>query len=296
MLAGEDRPPNDCCGTREQNPTLARKQSAMMIATPTTRSPRKLDAKTLWYVSDARIRTAQASERARAVVDWIESGCGPEMNPDEHTLFVALHTCAYRAARPERGKRIPAAERTAWARRWQIMREHLVQRNTGLVHSMIARHGASQADPDDLLSEGMFALSRSVQRFNPWAGYRFSTYACNAIWRALLRMRKVASRQHQRFPTQPDEVLEEPLEAEGERGDKSLRIERLNDALDRNLADLDDLEAKVLAKRFPRTGQPGLTYKEIGEAVDLSKERIRQIQNNALAKLRDVLEQDPMLQ
>jgi DNA-directed RNA polymerase sigma subunit (sigma70/sigma32) len=39
-----------------------------------------------------------------------------------------------------------------------------------------------------------------------------------------------------------------------------------------------------------------LTLGEIGAAIGLSKERARQIQEQALSKLREVLEADPALQ
>ena len=46
-------------------------------------------------------------------------------------------------------------------------------------------------DSDDLLSDAMFALARAVERFSPWMGHRFSTYAGTAIARALELQDKV---------------------------------------------------------------------------------------------------------
>jgi RNA polymerase sigma factor (sigma-70 family) len=125
-------------------------------------------------------------------------------------------------------------------------------------------------------------------------GFRFSTYACNAIARSLLRIRKQASRHHERFPVQHDVSLEQPDEPEDQHTE--LAVERLNRVLRRNLGELTELESQVIAQRFPPGPEPRLTYREIGEAVGLSKERVRQIQNVALDKLREVLSQDPMLQ
>jgi RNA polymerase primary sigma factor len=75
-----------------------------------------------------------------------------------------------------------------------------------------------------------------------------------------------------------------------------LYVERLNRALNDNLGALTELESKVLEQRFPTTSEQRLTFREIGDSIGLSKERVRQIQNIALNKLRDVMEQDSVLQ
>jgi len=66
--------------------------------------------------------------------------------------------------------------------------------------------------------------------------------------------------------------------------------------MERNLAELTEREVDVLGRRFPVGDGPRLTLDEIGESFGLSKERVRQIQNRALAKLRSVLDMDPSLQ
>lgn len=59
---------------------------------------------------------------------------------------------------------------------------------------------------------------------------------------------------------------------------------------------LTPVEASVLAERFPQHSERPLTFQEIGHALGLCKERIRQIQETALGKLRAALEADPVLQ
>jgi RNA polymerase sigma factor (sigma-70 family) len=240
----------------------------------------------LWYAPDARIETRGAAKSAVSIADWIGRGAGGE-TPDEMALFTALHTCAYQANKSE-----DYEERQAWRTRWGIIREYLVENNLGLVHLMIKRYRSIELDEDDLLSDGMYGLARAVEKFNPWRGYRFSTYACNVIARALMRRAKMSSGHHRRFPVQQDASFERPsppADAEME-----LRVERLQNALHRNLGELTELESMVLSRRFPEEG-PRLTYEQIGEGIGLSKERVRQIQNVALGKLREVLTEDPML-
>jgi RNA polymerase primary sigma factor len=75
-----------------------------------------------------------------------------------------------------------------------------------------------------------------------------------------------------------------------------LYAERLNLALAGNLAELTPLETRVIAQRFPRFSGHRQTFREIGDTVGLSKERVRQVQNRALGKLREALAIDPVLQ
>ena len=168
-----------------------------------------------------------------------------------------------------------------------------MEQNLGLVYATIKRFGTSGLEQDDLRSEAYVALVRAVEGFNPWLGYRFSTYAWSAISRSLIH---VARRTHQhriRFPVELDETRDEPDRVDD---GHELYADRLNLALDENLAELTERESMVLGRRFPTDGGPGLTLVEIGKDIGLSKERVRQIQKSALTKLREVLEADPVLQ
>lgn len=268
-----------------------------MIATIThqrkqTRPPPLLDPEQLWYVPDAKLRTKLAAEEAIGVARWVltdQEGTAP----DEQALFIALHTCAYHAARREGKRRILRRERHEWAQRWQRVREHIVEKNMGLVYSMIARFGSRNVDEDDMLSDALFALARAVDRFNPWRGYRFSTYACNVIARALMRRGKQESHYRKRFPVQHDVSFERPARSPDDQTE--LYVERLHLALQQNLGDLTELESRILAQRFPAQREDRLTFQEIGDEIGLSKERVRQIQNIALGKLREALSEDPAL-
>jgi len=254
----------------------------------------KVDPRQLWYVPNRHIRTESASRDAIEIAEAIANQASLEPSPDEHGLFVALHTCAYHAARRDRAKQIPMKERHTWARRWEDIPAYIVEQNIGLVYSMISRVGSRRLDEDDLLSEAMLALTRAVDRFDPWRGYRFSTYACNVIARALMRRGKQESRYRQLFPVQ-QEISYEPSSDEPD-VNSELYAERLHRVLDDNLGDLTGLETTILTHRFPPKSESRLTFREIGDAIGLSKERVRQIQNVALDKLREVLLADSMLQ
>jgi len=252
-----------------------------------------LDPKRLVYVPDRRLRTPSAAELAIQIADSFAAGRVKSQDLEETDLFFALQTCGYRAARPNRGQRITMSERRQWAGRYRIIREHIVEQHLGLAYSMIRRFKCHELDHDDLVSDALFALSRAVERFNPWRGYRFSTYACTAIARALINRSRRGLSYRRRFPFRHDVSFElsERVDTQTE-----LYAERLRHALEDNLGELDEREASVLAQRFPLDHAPQSSLGEIGRAIGLSKERVRQIQNNALRKLREVLAADPLLQ
>ncbi|MHC4090761.1 MAG: sigma-70 family RNA polymerase sigma factor [Planctomycetota bacterium] len=246
-----------------------------------------------WFIPNPQIKRKAAGEAARLLCDWVASGVGLEQEPDETALFVALHTCAYRASRRPARRAAHAYEQSEWSARWFRIRDHIVEKNLPLVYSMIARFDTRDLDHDDLLSEAMYGLVQATERFDPWRGFRFSTYACHAILRSMMRSRKQAGNRRRLFPVQLDLSFERP--SRGEAG-SDLYVERLQRALDRNLGELTELESTILARRFPPDYEPRSTLQEVGDAVGLSKERVRQLQNIALGKLREVLECDPVLQ
>jgi RNA polymerase primary sigma factor len=217
----------------------------------------------------------------------------PEVDPGETKLFAAMQTCAYRSSRRENGTRIRSCDRRRWADRWNVLRAYLVERNLGLAYSMMDRFHGHDLDWDELRSEALLALLRSVEGFNPWRGFRFSTYACNAITRSLVHASRKAKRYRAQFPVE-HESWREPIPRTDTWSD--LFADRLHHVLRENQGELTDREAMILSWRFPMDGRLGMTLGEVGDAMGLSKERVRQIQKSALGKLREVLAADPSLQ
>lgn len=248
--------------------------------------------------ADRRAKTRAAAQKALRIADWLAAQAGSnhpaaQDAPDEHELFAALQACAYRATRRARGKTVTPAERYQWAERWRTIRNYLIARNLGLAYKMVARFRTSQVDRDDLRSEAFLALLRAVERFDPWRGFRLSTYACHAILKTMMQ----AVRRSKRYGLQLVDEPELPSEPDSQ-GNRwaELRVDRLRCALHLNQGDLTERESTVLAGRFPMGGGSQRTLSQIGDTLGLSKERVRQIQNVALAKLRDVLQADPLLQ
>lgn len=229
---------------------------------------------------------------ARRMARQLASGKDPNGKYDEARSFAAMHTCAYRASRRARSKPIASADRRKWVRRWRVIRDFLVERNVGLVYSTMGRLGLRGVEHDELRSEALFALIRSVDGYNPWKGFRFSTYACHAIVRSMIQIARKTSRYRRRFYVQhdlwPEDITQTDNQAE-------LYAERLNRVLDGNLGELTERETNVLGRRYPLDGRHAQTLGEVGDWIGLSRERVRQIEKVALGKIRQVLEADPVL-
>ena len=238
--------------------------------------------------------TRSAGQAAVRIVESITSKNGPGRELEARELFAALHACAYRSTRQPGKEHVSEAESKEWAGRWQLIREYIIERNLGLVYSMFRRFASGTCDQDDLLSDAMLGLTHAVDRFNPWKGYRFSTYACNVIIRDLRRRGRHESSYRQRFWGRCDDLPDWSDRVPDSRTE--LYLERLQRALHGNLGGLTELESQVIARRFPDDQKPRMTFQKIGGTVGLSKERVRQIQNAALRKLREVLSEDPVLQ
>jgi RNA polymerase primary sigma factor len=83
-----------------------------------------------------------------------------------------------------------------------------------------------------------------------------------------------------------DFVQDDQAESPDEQASLSLRREDIENAL----ASLPERERKVIELRFGLTGEQPCTLEEVGKAFGVTRERIRQIENNTLKKLESLPE------
>ena len=88
-----------------------------------------------------------------------------------------------------------------------------------------------------------------------------------------------------------DKPLIETLADEHESGPESSLVDvDVRQHVDDWLAELTDKQMEVVIRRFGLRGHEAATLEEVGEEIGLTRERVRQIQVEALKKLRRVLE------
>ncbi len=198
-------------------------------------------------------------------------------------------------ARPDK-KPTPeqAHELLHWYRKSERIREQIAETNLALVLAMAKRTRMSEVDFADLVSEGNMALLRAVDKFDAGRGFKFSTYACRAILKAFSRQGMKLSKYRQRFPTDFDPKLEKSNFLETKRADfEKDTASEVREIVIANRADLSDVERTVLEHRFGlETGghEKPMTLEQVGQIIGVTKERVRQIQNKAMEKIRVELE------
>ena len=227
----------------------------------------------------------------------------PTLTADqERTLFLRMNYARMQVRRileAQGGKRMTAQatrQLLAWHRRVLELRAEIVRTNMPLVLAMAKRTRLHSIDFNELISEGNMALLRAVDKFDCGRGFKFSTYSCRAILKSFSRVAMRASRYRGRFPAEFDPALEPDHYLEQKRVEaEDDCVDELKSILLRNLADLSDVEQTVIRERFALApGGPSVsppkTLEQVGSIIGVTKERVRQIQNKALRKIRAALE------
>lgn len=166
------------------------------------------------------------------------------------------------------------------------LRNYLVQVFSKLAASVARPYANTEFRVDELLSEAHVTLLRCVEIFDAERGYRFSTYATNAIRhnlnRYISRQHKLRQATREYVPTEtiPAPEGDNPRRREREYTDRMSRIAKW-------IHKLDSREQTIVKSRFGLTQAPDkVTLQSLADQLGLSRERIRQLEIRALEKLR----------
>jgi RNA polymerase primary sigma factor/RNA polymerase sigma factor len=172
-------------------------------------------------------------------------------------------------------------------------KNQIIRANLRLVISIAKRYVGAAEDFFELVSDGNMSLFRAVEKFDVAQGNRFSTYATWAIMKNFARSIPAVLRHRDRFVTSHSQVLGA---AEDFRTDQyeqeSAQIER-ESQVEGMLNRLDERERQIVTSRFGLTrGREPQTLYQVGAALGVTKERVRQLQTRAIHKLRMAAAED----
>ncbi len=222
----------------------------------------------------------------------------------ERALFLQFNYCRFKVSQ---ARQVPASQTAIdpaaarrmlkWHRQAEAYRDQIIQTNLALVLAMVRQTRVTQMSFADLVSEGNMALLRAVDKFDVGRGFKFSTYACRAILKALMRAGMKVSKYRQMFPVEFDPGLERSYHQQYQREqDEADCIDELKRIIRCNQAELSEIEQEIVQYRFAintradRLDTKPLTLEQVGQIIGVTKERIRQIQSKALSKLRAVMQ------
>jgi RNA polymerase primary sigma factor/RNA polymerase sigma factor len=172
------------------------------------------------------------------------------------------------------------------------VKNKIVQSNLRLVVSIAKRHLAPNDDFFGLISDGNISLIRAAEKFDYSRGNKFSTYASWAIMKNFARTIPDEFKHQDRFRTSSEEVFD--FQQDQRADNFALEIDQAvrTDQIQKILHTLDQREQQIIVRRFglDHRFEP-LTLKEVGEAMGVTKERVRQLEARALTKLRQAANQ-----
>jgi RNA polymerase primary sigma factor len=174
-------------------------------------------------------------------------------------------------------------------------RDRMIKSNMRLVISIVKKFVNKQNGFDDLLSDGIVALLRAVDKFDVGLGFRFSTYATQVVRRNTYRRVMEKQKERQRITLS---IHESGVDVSDEHRSPSMSEERwqaLRSRLGLMLDKLDRREKLIVRARFSLGGHRRVqTLQRLADKLGVSKERVRQLEKRALEKLRDLALESPL--
>ena len=177
----------------------------------------------------------------------------------------------------------------------------LINSNLKFVVSVANSYKGRGLSMSDLVAEGNMGLLKAYTKFDPKRDVKFISYSVHWIRQSILEaLQKRNSIDSEDLPLDYEKqeagVDEDYLEADNtpnlinfveNMSDNEIeRAKKHKQALKTLFTSLTDRERDIIVRYFGINGHEGETLEEIGDTMNLTKERVRQIKEDGMKKLR----------
>ena len=179
-------------------------------------------------------------------------------------------------------------------------KEKLITANMGYVVTLARQYKSDILSTDDLISEGSIGMMKAAEKYDPSRGKPFVTFAAPYIRRSIEAA--ISRLENDTDIRSTDESL--PVgsnnnytllnvleDKDAPKADAAVEAASLSDDMTRAIDILNEREKTVITHYFG-IGSERHTMAEIGEKMNLKRERVRQIRNQAVRKLHKAVKED----
>lgn len=229
---------------------------------------------------------------------WKYSVSVDEINPNrktevltaeqERVLFLRLNFAKLMLKKTISSSPLVEHEVEKWDSKIYSIKDCIVRYNLPMVLNFIRKFNGSNLSTEEMLSEGNLMILNAIEKFDIAKGNKFSTYLHYCIQNAFGKISKKKSKSRDMFPISletyienSDQDISESKESEG----LSL-IESLREIIEKNSANLSELELYVIKERYGLETSIRKTLAEVGDSIGKNSSNIHNVEKNALKKLR----------
>ncbi len=172
------------------------------------------------------------------------------------------------------------------------VKDQLIRANMRLVVNIAKKHVGPAENVFELLSDGNISLIRAVEKFDFGRGFKFSTYASWAIIKNFARSIPDEKHRRERFVTGHEDVFDATQDRRTDEHEMLVAQERAKHSVNRLLEYLEPRERDIIRMRAGMDDHhKNMTLEEIGQQFGITKERVRQLNQRAMNKLRQIAKQ-----
>lgn len=170
--------------------------------------------------------------------------------------------------------------------------DELLKRNLKYVVSVAKTCRGRGVPFEDLISEGNLGLMKAIEKYDPDKGFRFTTYA---KWWILNSIHKCVDSPYQVNVLKESDIIQNSYREDyydrGQGNDSIINddneLEYYSSTTSQMMQFLDVREKEIIKGVFGFDGEV-LTLEEIGGSLGMTVERVRQLKEGAMIKLRTV--------